>query len=254
MYKTVRRGDAVLQYRVLGSATPPVQRTPRRTAFLLLLTLILGCGVVVAAVLLPGLLRLHTLSLAPLPLQGRHLIALLPVKDSPGRFNAYQINPHPVFPTIHPHHHRPPQESTTTTTTTTLPTTTVPPTTTRVPPHIPAAPVAAAAVENAVPDTAALLSNNRINRTSRIVGDRPWFRPETPFKSELASTDSIAVTDSFTRWTWYGVGSMLSAVTLGVCFLIWRRTRSRRKRINMLTDIRNDDKGTLLSEVSCEED
>lgn len=122
MYKTVRRGEAVLQYRVLGTTVQP-QRTPRRTTFLLLLTLILGCGIVVAAVLLPGLLRLHTFSLAPLPLQGRHLIALLPVKDSPGRFNAYQINPHPLLPTLHPHHPHIPSTTTTTTTTTTVPTT-----------------------------------------------------------------------------------------------------------------------------------
>lgn len=196
MYKTVRRGEAVLQYRVLGTTAP--QRTPRRTAFLLLLTLILGCGIVVAAVLLPGLLRLHTFSLAPLPLQGRHLIALLPVKDSPGRFNAYQINPHPLLPTIHPHHHQHPQTHastpttppTTTSSTTTSSTTTTTTTTTT---EVPTTKILTTSSSTSTPSTSSSPLGVSINKTTPLETIKNEMRFSVLSDPQRSS--------SYSRWT-----------------------------------------------------
>ncbi|XP_075233992.1 uncharacterized protein LOC142331781 [Lycorma delicatula] len=244
MYKTVRRGEAVLQYRVLGTTAP--QRTPRRTAFLLLLTLILGCGIVVAAVLLPGLLRLHTFSLAPLPLQGRHLIALLPVKDSPGRFNAYQINPHPLLPTMHPHLQTHPTTSTTTSTTTT--TTTEAPTTTTT------------TTTTTMPTTTSTTSTTKLPTTVTLL--RTTNRESTPIEIksneiQLAVSSNPKTHTIYSRWTWYGGGAISLMIVSSVCWIGWRRLAARRRRLvigEIVSDLHNDDKGTLLSEVSCEDD
>lgn len=139
MYKTVRQGENSLQYHILpqdDQLYPAMTKRRRssaprhRTAFILVITLILGCAIVAAAVLIPALMasnvvampaRFQTFAVAAssvnmkglgkYSLQGAQYIALLPVKDSLGHFNAYQLKPSVLA-------------ATTTTTTTPAPTTT----------------------------------------------------------------------------------------------------------------------------------
>ncbi|KAG8301978.1 hypothetical protein J6590_040223 [Homalodisca vitripennis] len=139
MYKTVRQGENSLQYHILpqddvgsGHVMKRRRSTRHRTAFILVITLILGCAIVAAAVLIPVLMasnvvtlpaRFQTFAVAAssvnmkahgkYTLQGAQYIALLPVKDPLGHFNAYQIKPSILTTT------------TTTTTTTPKPTTTM---------------------------------------------------------------------------------------------------------------------------------
>lgn len=118
MYKTVRQGENSLQYHILPQDDPAMTKRRRssaprhRTAFILVITLILGCAIVAAAVLIPALMasnvvtlpaRFQTFAVAAssvnmkghgkYSLQGAQYIALLPVKDPLGHFNAYQLKP-----------------------------------------------------------------------------------------------------------------------------------------------------------------
>lgn len=150
MYKTVRQGENSLQYHILpqddvttGHVMKRRRSSRHRTAFILVLTLILGCAIVAAAVLIPVLMtsnvvtlpaRFQTFAVAAssvnvrphgkYTLQGTQYIALLPVKDSLGHFNAYQLKPS-LFTTT--------STTTTTTTATPAPTTTTSPSTVDVP-------------------------------------------------------------------------------------------------------------------------
>lgn len=119
MYKTVRQGENSLQYRILPQDDHVISKRRRsaaprhRTAFILVITLILGCAIIAAAVLIPALMasnvvtlpaRFQTFAIAAssinprahgkYSLQGAQYIALLPVKD----LNGYQLRP--ASPTI----------------------------------------------------------------------------------------------------------------------------------------------------------
>lgn len=119
MYKTVRQGDNCLQYHILpqddvtSGHVMKRRRPPRsRTALVLVITLVLGCAIVAAAVLIPVLMRANVVALparfqtfavaassvkmggrGKYSLQGTQYIALLPVKDPNGHINAYQLKP-----------------------------------------------------------------------------------------------------------------------------------------------------------------
>lgn len=193
MYKTVRQGDNCLQYHILpqddvtSGHVMKRRRPPRsRTALVLVITLVLGCAIVAAAVLIPVLMRANVVALparfqtfavaassvkmggrGKYALQGTQYIALLPVKDSSGHFNAYQLKP-----SFH--------STTTTSTTTTTTTTTVSPSTT---------------VTDVfrIPEPGARTGNNDPDRPQNTtpVETRGPERPLNPYMPWMVSTSTL---------------------------------------------------------------
>uniref|UniRef100_A0A1B6DM27 Uncharacterized protein n=1 Tax=Clastoptera arizonana TaxID=38151 RepID=A0A1B6DM27_9HEMI len=243
MYKTVRQGDNSLQYTILaqddytptGSTMKRRRSSRRNTAFILIVTLILGCGIVAAAVLIPVLLssnvvalpaRFQTFAVAATNIKGKYniqgtqYIALLPLKDATGHFNAFQLRP---------------------TATTT------------------AAPINASRKPTTefVDLGASTNQGSQDARSSKVDQDRPRNLSQALTWSEfrLLPTDSAWLDTHI--YVIIGAGtSILTVVVLVYLLVRHRRSIALRPHVPLseTSGYTDSDKGTLLAEISGEED